>query len=288
MVDNVFVKLEYFNPSGSTKDRIAKKILLDAIESGKLKQGMEVIEATSGNSGIAFSMVCALLGFKMNVIMPEGLSNERTEYIKAYGANIILTPKKDSVFGAVKKEMELAKNPKYFSVSQFDSDLNPEAFYETLGQEIINEYGKRIDAFVAGVGTGGTIAGVGKAIKEKFPKAKIFAVEPIESPVLIGGKHSEHKIEGIGDGFIPGIYKKYEDLIDGVIQISSEEAIEETVKLARKGILAGISSGANLLAAKKLKKQFRNVATIFPDGGQRYFSMNIYKEKHSIPVTARK
>ncbi len=278
-LEDIFVKLDYFNPSGSTKDRIAKHILLEAIKTGKLKDGMEVVEATSGNSGIAFSMVCAILGYKMNVIMPEGLTSERIEYLKAYNANIIMTPKEDGVLGSVQKEEEMSKNPKYFCVRQFENELNVEAHRQTLGKEIIDEYPKEIHAFVAGVGTGGTLMGVGSLIKKKFPNAKIFAVEPSESPVLKGGLHHEHKIEGIGDGFVPDIYKRYKGIVDGVVQISSEDSIFETKKLAAKGILGGISSGANFLAAKQLKNKFKNIVTVFPDRGERYFSMGIYEKE---------
>ena len=278
-LEDIFVKLDYFNPSGSTKDRIAKHILLEAIKNGKLKPGMEVVEATSGNSGIAFSMICAILGYKMNVILPEGLTTERTEYLKAYGANIIMTPKENGVAGSVQKEEEMSKNPKYFCIRQFENELNVEAHRRTLGKEIMAEYSREIHAFVAGVGTGGTLMGVGSLIKEKFPDANIFAVEPSESPVLKGGRHSEHKIEGIGDGFVPDIYKRHKELVDDVIQISSKDSMLETKKLAAKGILAGISSGANFLAAKQLKKNFQNIVTVFPDRGERYFSMGIYEKE---------
>jgi len=278
-LEDIFVKLDYFNPSGSTKDRIAKYILLEAIKTGKLKPGMEVVEATSGNSGIAFSMVCAILGYKMNVILPEGLTAERIQYLKAYDANIIMTPKEDSVAGSVQKEEDMSKNPKYFCVRQFENELNVEAHKLTLGKEIMAEYPKEIHAFVAGVGTGGTLIGVGSLIKEKFPNAKIFAVEPSESPVLKGGQHNDHKIEGIGDGFVPDIYKRHKGIVDDVMQISSEDSMLETKRLAAKGILAGISSGANFIAAKQLKNKFQNIVTVFPDRGERYFSMGIYEKE---------
>jgi len=288
MLEDIFIKLEYFNPSGSIKDRIAKYIILEAEKLGKLKKGMEVIEATSGNSGIAFAMVCALRGYKMNVIMPKGLSHDRHEYLKAFKANIIFTPKEDGVFGAVQKENEMSKDSKYFSVKQFENESNVKAHQLTLGKEIIKDFPKKIGAFVSGVGTGGTLAGVGQTLREKYPDVKLFAVEPSESPVLVGKKHKEHKIEGIGDGFVPEIYKRHKDLVDGVIHISSADAIQESIDLAAKGILAGISSGANLIAARQLKKKYKNVVTIFPDSGQRYFSMDIYHTKEELSSKAKK
>ena len=275
-VDGIFVKCEHLNPSGSTKDRIAKYMILEAERQGKLKPGMEVIEATSGNSGIAFAMVCAFKGYKMNVIMPEGLTNERIHYMKAYNANIIITPKKDGVMGALDREREMAKNPKYFSVDQFTNESNVDAHGITLGMEIRNECKHKLDAFVAGVGTGGTLFGAGDSLKSKWPGIKLFAVEPAESPVLQGGVHHEHKIEGIGDGFIPEIYKRHRDMVDGIIEITSQNAINESKRLARNGLMVGISSGANILAAKQLQKKYEHVATVFPDGGERYFSMGIY------------
>ncbi|MCM2325322.1 MAG: cysteine synthase family protein [Candidatus Woesearchaeota archaeon] len=272
-LDDIFVKLEYFNPSGSTKDRIAKYIIEKAEKNGKLNRRMEVIESTSGNSGIAFSMVCAIKGYKMNVIMPKGFSKERTYHIKAYNANIIYTPKEENVYGSLKKENELAKNKKYFAVRQFDNEDNITAFERTLGKEILDQHKNRIDAFVAGVGTGGTIIGVSKAIRKRYPNAKFFAVEPYESQVLKGKSPSEHGIEGIGDGFIPDIYLRNRNMIDGIIAIKSKDAINEAKIIASRGFFVGFSSGANMLAAKMLKKNFKNIVTVFPDRGDRYFSM---------------
>jgi cysteine synthase A len=272
-LEDIFVKLEHFNPSGSTKDRIAKYIIEKAEKNGKLNKRMEVIESTSGNSGIAFSMVCAIKGYKMNVIIPEGFSKERTYHIRAYKANIIFTPREENVYGSLKKENELAKNKKYFAVRQFDNEDNIIAFERTLGKEILTQHKNRIDAFVAGVGTGGTIIGVSRAIRKRYPDAKIFAVEPYESQVLVGKRPKEHGIEGIGDGFIPGIYLRNKDMVDGVIAIRSKDAINEAKRIASLGFFVGFSSGANMLAAKQLKKRFKNIVTVFPDRGDRYFSM---------------
>lgn len=273
IVDGVFVKLEHLNPSGSTKDRIAKHILEQAEKNGVLRRGMEVVEATSGNSGIAFALVCAMKGYKMNVIMPKGLTTERTHYLKAYNANILFTPKTQGVRGAVKKERELLAHKKYFCVRQFRNEWNVDAHRLTLGKEIVENHRGKVDAFVAGVGTGGTLIGVGQALRNRYPNVKLYAVEPAESPVLKGGKPGNHRIEGIGDGFVPAIYDNHRNMVDDVLTIRSKDAISESKKLARKGFLVGISSGANLLAAKKLKRKHKNIVTVFPDGGERYFSM---------------
>lgn len=276
-IEGVFVKLEYFNPSGSTKDRIAKFILEKAEKTGRLKKGMNVIEATSGNSGIAFSMVCAAKGYKMHVIIPEGLTDERMLALRSYGAKIITVPKKANLLHeAVELEKKYGKRKDFFAVEQFDNEWNIEAHEKTLGKEILDEIGK-IDAFVAGIGTGGTLIGVGRALRKKNPKAALVAVEPEESAVMNGETPGFHKIEGIGDGFVPDIIKRNVELVDDVISISSNDAIREAKRIARQyGIQCGISSGANFLAAKKLKKHFKKVATVFPDKGDRYFSMGFY------------
>ena len=277
-IKGIGCKLEYFNPSGSTKDRIAKYIIEKAEKQGVLKKGYTVVEATSGNSGIAFSMVCAVKGYSMIVIMPEGLTNERMEMLKAYGAEIIFTPKtEDLLCEAVKIENQYSKKKEHYAVKQFENEWNIEAHEKTLGKELLKEM-KTIDAFVAGIGTGGTLIGAGRAIRKKFPKAKLIAVEPEESAVMHWERPSHHKIEGIGDGFIPKIIENHLYLVDSVVKIASKEAIEMTKKLARDyGILAGISSGANFLACQQLQEQgYKNICTVFPDRGERYLSMKFY------------
>lgn len=275
-IEGVYVKLEFMNPSGSTKDRIAKYIINKAERTGKLKKGYKVVEATSGNSGIAFSMVCAAKGYKMVVIMPKGMSEERKDMMEGFGAKVILTPKRDSVEGAVEKELELSKRKNYYLVKQFENPWNVEAHEKGLGKEIIKGVGK-VDCFVAGVGTGGTLVGVGKALRNKNKKVWLVGVEPAESPILSGGKEGKHMIEGIGDGFVPKIISDNPGYMDQVIKIKSEDAIKATQYIAKRyGLFVGISSGANFLAAKKLKKQYKKVVTVFPDGGERYFSLNIF------------
>ncbi|MDO8427751.1 MAG: cysteine synthase family protein [Candidatus Diapherotrites archaeon] len=277
-IEDIGCKLEYFNPSGSTKDRIAKYIIEKAEKQGLLKKGYKVVEATSGNSGIAFSMVCAVKGYDMIVIMPEGLTNERMEMLKAYGAEIIFTPKaEDLLCEAVRLEDEYSKKKGHYAVKQFENEWNIEAHQKTLGKEILKDM-KTIDAFVAGIGTGGTLIGVGNAIRKKFPTAKLAAVEPEESAVMHWERPSHHKIEGIGDGFIPKIIENHLYLVDEVIKIKSKDAIEMTKKLAKDyGILAGISSGANFLACQQLQQQgYKNICTVFPDRGERYLSMKFY------------
>ncbi|MBI4154103.1 cysteine synthase family protein [Candidatus Woesearchaeota archaeon] len=275
-LEGVYIKLEHLNPSGSTKDRIAKYILEQAEKKGLLKEGFKVVEATSGNSGIAFSMVCAVKGYQMVVIMPKGMTEERKEIMEAYGAKIVMTSQKESVGGAMEKELSLEGHKGYYLVKQFENPWNVKAHRMTLGKEILKEV-KRVDAFVAGVGTGGTLIGVGQALRGKNKKVKLFAVEPKESAVLSGGKPGHHKIDGIGDGFIPKIYEEHADFVNGVITVSSSEAIAETRRIAKEyGLLVGISSGANFLAAKKLRKRFKNVVTVFPDSGDRYLSEHYF------------
>ncbi len=266
-IEGIYVKLENMNPSGSTKDRIAKYIIEKAEDAGKLKPGYKVVEATSGNSGISFSMVCAAKGYQMVVVMPEGLTKERKEIMRKYGAKVIETPENESIEGAVEKELKLEKEIDYYPVKQFENVWNIEAHEKTLGKEIKDELGQ-VDAFVAGVGTGGTLIGVGKSLD-----TRLYAVEPEESPVISGGDPGEHDIEGIGDGFVPKIYKNNEDMVEDVIIISSEDAINEANRIAKEhGILVGPSSGANLLAAKSLKDKYDTIVTVFPDSGDRYLS----------------
>jgi len=287
-IDGVYVKQEFLNPSGSIKDRIAKYIVEKAEKSGKLKKGYTIVEATTGNTGIAFSMVAAIKGYGMLVVMPRGLSEEREEIIKSYGAKIHFV-KEGCVTCAVNIAKKLSKKKGYFMPNQFSNPLNIEENEKILGQEILQQV-KNIEAFVAGVGTGGTLIGVGKAIKKKYPKTKLFAVEPNECPVisesgigpLKGVPKSSicrmHKIEGIGDGFVPKIIKDNKKIIDYIIKVKSEDAINESKRIAREhGLLVGISSGANLLVARRLKIAYKNIVTVFPDTGSRYLSEHYFK-----------
>ena len=287
-IDGIYVKQEFLNPSGSIKDRIAKYIVEKAERSGKLKKGYTIIEATTGNTGIAFSMVASIKEYKMIVVMPQGLSEEREEIIRSYGAEIHFV-KQGCVTCAVDYARKLARKPKFFMPNQFSNNWNIEENEKILGKEILKQV-ENIDAFVAGVGTGGTLIGVGKAIKKKFPKAKLFAVEPNECPVIsesgIGPlkgitKSSickRHRIEGIGDGFVPKLIKDNKKLIDYIIRVRSDDAINETKRIARDhGLLVGISSGANLLVARRLKLAYKNIVTVFPDTGSRYLSEHYFK-----------
>jgi len=286
-LEGVFVKLEHLNPSGSVKDRIAKYIVEKAEKIGQLKPGYTIIEATSGNTGIAFSLVAALKGYKMIAVMPKGMTEERAEIMRAYGAKVIYV-KKDCFGCAIDLVKKMGNSKNTFLPRQFDNPWNPEEHEKNMGKEILKEVTK-IDAFVAGVGTGGTVVGVGRAIKKKFPRAKVFALEPDESPLMalsgIGSIYgdrpharvcSHHGIEGIGDGIIPDIISDNRTLLDGLIEIKTKDAMKEARRLASLGYLVGPSSGANFLAAKKLKKQYRNVVTLFPDSGDRYLSKKIF------------
>ncbi len=270
----ILAKLETTNPTGSIKDRMAWYIVKKAEERGELKIGSKIIEVTSGNTGIAFAMISAIRGYKFIAVMPESASVERVKMIKLFGAEVALTPAKDDMFGAVKKYEELVKkNKDAWLPKQFENPDNVAAHREGIGKEIIEQTKGKIDVFVTGVGTGGTLIGVAQALKKNNPKIKIIAVEPAESAVLSGGKSGHHQIQGIGEGFIPKILKDNRSLIDGVIRISSKDAISMSKKLARDyGILVGISSGANVLAAVELSKKFKNIVTILPDRGERYLS----------------
>ncbi len=287
---NIYAKLEYLNPSGSLKDRIAHEMIHLAEKRGELKPGMKIIEATSGNTGISFAMTAAALGYEFMAIMPENVTKERRRMISAFGGKIILTPANEEMFGPIKKLNEMkgkAENAKLRNVwfpSQFENMDNVTAHYKT-GKEIINQIKKlgrknKIDAFVMGVGTGGTITGIGRIIKKEFRKAQIIAVEPSESPVLSGGKPGHHDIQGIGEGFIPKILDY--DIIDEIVRVSTIDAMNTSRELARKeGLLCGISSGANVAACLQLqnRKEFKekNIVTLLCDRGERYLSMNIWK-----------
>ena len=277
----VLGKIEYFSPSGSVKDRIAFRMIEAAEKRGDLKPGYSIIEATTGNTGIAFSMAAAVKGYKMIVVMPSGMSEERKKIIRAYGAELIETPGAESdVDKTIVKVKELAaKNPTYWIAGQFDNQDNTKAHYTTTGQEILEQTDGSVTAFVAAIGTGGTLTGVALALKKKIPNVFIVAVEPEECPILSGGQWGTHKIEGIGDGFIPAILQR--NLINEVVTVSSEDAIQMAKRLAREeGLFCGISSGCNVVAALKVAKKFgagKNVVTMISDSGQRYFSTDLCK-----------
>ena len=262
-IDNIFAKLETVNPSGSIKDRIAKYMVEKAEKKGELKPNYTIIEATSGNTGISFAMISVLKGYKFIAVMPENIGREKRKLMKIFGAKFVLTPEKGELEGAIKKTEELAK--KYKEVwlpKQFENPDNIEAHRRGLGMEILKQVNK-VDAFVAGIGTGGTLMGVAKALREKFPKVKIIGVEAAES---------FHQIEGISDGIIPKILDF--NLIDEILKIKSKDAIFMAKKLAEnKGLLVGISSGANVLAALKLSKKYKNVVTVLPDRAERYLDL---------------
>ncbi len=275
----IIAKLEYFNPAGSVKDRVALNMVLDAEEKGLLKAGGTIIEPTSGNTGIGLALVCAARGYKLILTMPETMSEERRRLIRAYGAEIVLTPGAEGMSGAIKKAEEL-KNSIEGSIlaGQFENPANPEAHRKTTAQEILKDAGK-VDFFVAGVGTGGTITGVGSVLKEHFPDVKIIAVEPAASPVLSKGVAGKHGIQGIGAGFVPKALDT--SVYDEVITVTDEEALSEGRFLARtEAFLTGISSGAALFAARKVAEREENagkrIVVLLPDSGDRYLSTPLY------------
>jgi len=273
----VIVKLESFNPGGSVKDRIALNMIKKAEEEGRLKPGGTIVEATSGNTGIGLAMVSAVKGYKLILVMPDTMSIERRNLLLSYGAELVLTPGAEGMKGAIKKAQEILElNPDYIMLDQFKNPANPEIHELTTAKEILKDTNGIVDAFVAGVGTGGTISGVGKVLKQYNKDIKIFAVEPEESPVLSGGKPGPHKIQGIGAGFIPDTLNL--DIIDGIIKVKERDAFEMSMKLAKQeGILCGISSGANVFAAIEVANRLgkgKRVVTVLPDTGERYLSMH--------------
>lgn len=274
----VYLKLEYMNPGSSVKDRIALAMVEAAEKSGKLKPGDTIIEPTSGNTGIGLAMVAAAKGYRAILVMPDTMSMERRNLLRAYGAELVLTPGADGMGGAISKAEELAKSKGYFMPQQFENEANPEIHARTTGKEIVEQMDS-LDAFVAGIGTGGTITGAGKVIKEKFPNVKIYAVEPKDSPVLSEGKKGPHKIQGIGAGFVPKILDT--SIYDEVATVTTEDAFEYARRAAREeGVLGGISSGAAIKVAVDVAKQLgkgKKVLAIIPSNGERYLSTPLYQ-----------
>ena len=278
----LFAKVEYFNPAGSVKDRIALAMIEDAEKKGLIKEGATIIEPTSGNTGIGLSMVARTRGYKAVIVMPETMSIERRKLMKAYGAEVVLSEGALGMKGAIAKAIELNKEiPNSFIPSQFDNPANVEAHYKNTGPEIFDALDGKVDIFVAGVGTGGTITGTGKFLKEKNKNIKVVAVEPETSPVLSKGVSGKHSIQGIGAGFVPAIFDR--SVIDEIITISNEDAFAFGKMVGRnEGFLVGISSGAALAAAVKLAKEKenkgKNIVLVFPDSGDRYLSTSLYEE----------
>jgi cysteine synthase A len=275
----VFGKAEFFNPGGSIKDRICLAMIEAAERDGTLKPGATVVEPTSGNTGIGLSMICAVKGYKLILTMPDTMTVERRRLLAAYGAELILTPGAQGMRGAVMKAEELAAQPGHIMMHQFKNPANPEVHRRTTGPEIVNSLtGKTVDAFVAGVGTGGTITGVGEVLKKHNPSVRIVAVEPADSPVLSGGQPGPHKIQGIGAGFVPDVLNT--KVYDEIITVSNDDAYATVRNLAREeGILVGISSGANVFAALQVAAKLgpgKSVVTILCDTGERYLSTGVF------------
>lgn len=276
----VIVKLEYFNPAGSVKDRVALAMIEDAEAKGLLKPGATLIEPTSGNTGVGLAFVAAAKGYKLILTMPDTMSLERRNLLKALGAELVLTPGADGMKGAIARAEELkAASPGSLILQQFDNPANPAMHERTTGQEIWRDTDGRVDIFVAGVGTGGTVSGVGAALKANNPKIRIVAVEPEDSPVLSGGKPAPHKIQGIGAGFVPKNYNSA--VVDEVLQVSNDDAIRTGRELAKyEGLLVGISSGAAVAAAARLARlpenEGKTIVTLLPDTGERYLSTLLY------------
>lgn len=277
---DVLLKLEYFNPANSVKDRAALQMIIDAEADGRINKDTLIIEPTSGNTGIGLAMVCAIRGYKIILTMPESMSLERRMLLSAYGAELVLTPAKDGMIGAVNKANELAKqNPNSFIPSQFSNPSNPKAHEFTTSEEIWHDTDGQVDVVVAGVGTGGTLCGIAKKLKSKNPDIKIVAVEPFDSQVLAGKSSASHKIQGIGANFVPENYDK--TLVDEIIPVKNDDAIEMAKMLPKsEGILSGVSGAANVWAAIELSKREENkakkIVTIIPDCGDHYLSCGIF------------
>lgn len=277
---NIYAKVEFFNPAGSIKDRVAYNMIKNAKLEGLINEDTTIIEPTSGNTGIGLSMACAVLKLKLIIVMPDSMSKERQDLMKAYGAKLVLTDGAKGMKGAIQEASRLKDEIKNsFIPQQFQNINNPKIHYSTTAEEIWKDSEGKIDIFVAGVGTGGTITGVGKKLKELNPNIKIIAVEPLSSPFLSEGKAESHKIQGIGAGFKPDILDL--DIVDEIIKVSNEDAIETTKQIAnQEGILAGISAGANMFASAEIAKRNENknkmIVVIFPDTGERYLSSGVF------------
>jgi cysteine synthase A len=284
----VYVKLEFFNPGGSIKDRAALNMITEAEITGKLKKGMTIIEPTSGNMGIGLAMAGAVKGYKVILVMPDTMSIERRKLVSAFGAEVILTPGELGMGGSVTLANKMAsKNPNYFMPQQFENSANPIAHKNSTALEIIEQMDSKLDVFVCGIGTGGTITGVGEVLKDKLGNVMIVAVEPAGSPILSGGKPGPHKIQGIGANFIPGVLNM--DIIDRVFPVTDEQAITTARLMAKEeGLLVGISSGASVCAALKIAENLdgtKKVLAIAPDTGERYLSTDLFEEKVKEPYS---
>lgn len=277
-IANIYVKMEYFNPGGSIKDRIALGMIRDAEERGVLQPGGTIVEPTSGNTGIGLAMIAAACGYRLIVVLPETMSVERRMLMAAYGAEFVLTPGSEGMKGAIEAANRLiSENPEYYMPQQFENPSNPETHRRSTALELLDQLDK-IDAFVAGIGTGGTITGVGEILKARIPKVEIVGVEPASSPVISGGKPGPHKIQGIGAGFVPAVLNQ--TIMDQIIRVSNEDAYKMTRRLAREeGLLVGISSGAAVSAALQVAVTLgegKNVVVIAPDTGERYLSTDLF------------
>ncbi len=277
---SIIAKLEYFNPGGSVKDRIALAMIADAEKRGVLGQGGTIVEPTSGNTGIGLAMVAAACGYKLILTMPETMSVERRNLVKALGAEVVLTPGAEGMKGSIARAEELrASIPGAVTLGQFDNPANPAVHYNTTGEEIWRDTGGKVDIFIAGVGTGGTVSGTGKKLKERNPAVRVIAVEPSASPVLSGGKPGPHKIQGIGAGFVPANYDAA--VVDEVMEVSYDDAVRTSRELARmEGLLVGVSSGAAAYAALQVavkpENKGKNIVVLLPDTGERYLSTQLY------------
>ena len=278
----ILVKLEYFNPTGSVKDRIAKQMIEEAEAEGTLKPGSVIVEPTSGNTGIGLSMIAQTKGYKSIIVMPESMSIERRKLMKAYGAQLVLTPAKDGMKGAISKAKEIVENtPNAWTPGQFTNQANVHAHYKTTGPEIWQDTDGNVDMLIAGVGTGGTITGTGTYLKEQNPNLEAIAVEPADSPVLAGGKPGAHKIQGIGAGFVPDVLNQ--NIYNRIVHVTNEDAIESGKLISKKeGVLVGISSGAAIWAAIQEAKREENagktIVAILPDSGDRYLSTALFED----------
>lgn len=276
---DIYVKLEYQNPGGSVKDRIALAMIEKAEREGKIQPGDTIVEPTSGNTGIGLAFVCAAKGYNAVFTMPETMSQERRNLLKAYGAELVLTPGSEAMKGAIKKAKELKEEHGYFEPQQFENLANPEIHELTTGPELVDQFeGKQIDAFLAGVGTGGTLSGVGNVLRKEYPNVEIVAIEPEASPVLSGGEPGPHKLQGLGAGFVPDTLNT--DIYDSIIKVGNDTAMDMARRVAKEeGILAGISSGAAIYAAIQKAKELgkgKTVVTVLPSNGERYLSTPLY------------